>query len=495
MFAHLPVLQVLLPLVAAPVCVLVRHSRAAWAIATLATWGAFAVSILLLIQVMEGGTVRYLLGAWLAPWGIEYVVDKLNAFILLIVCGIGAVTLPFALKSVDQEVDERRHYLFYALFLLVLAGLLGITITGDAFNIFVFLEVSSLSSYALISLGKNRKALHAAYQYLIMGTIGATFYLIGVGLLYMMTGTLNIADLADKIAPIWDSRVVLTAFAFIVVGVSLKLALFPLHLWLPNAYAYAPSAVTVFLAGTATKVSLYVLLRVIYSIFGATVVFENLRLGIALLVLAIAGIVICSLVSIYQRNVKRLLAFSSVAQIGYMILGISLGTVIGLQAGLLHVFNHAIIKAGLFMALGCVVYRIGSARLTDMKGIGRQMPWTMAAFSLCGISLIGVPFTAGFVSKWYLILAALERGWWPVAALIVLTSLLAVIYVWRVIEVAYFQPAEKRPATMPPIREAPLWLLVPTWVLVVANVYFGLETSVSVDVAGAAAKMLMGGGG
>ncbi len=495
MFAHLPVLQIILPLIAAPLCVLFRHGRAAWALATLVTWAALAIAILLLVQVLETGTIKYLLGGWLAPWGIEYVVDTLNAFILVIVSGIGAVAMPYALKSVDQEIDPRRHYLFYTLYLLSLTGLLGITITGDAFNIFVFLEISSLASYTLISLGKNRKALHAAYQYLIMGTIGATFYLIGVGLLYMMTGTLNIADLAQKIAPISDSRVVLTAFAFIVVGISLKLALFPLHLWLPNAYAYAPSFVTVFLAGTATKVSLYVLLRVIFTIFGAKLVFGELRVGVALLVLSIAGIVICSLVAIYQRNVKRLLAFSSVAQIGYMILGVSLGTVMGLTAGLLHVFNHAIIKSGLFMAIGCIVYRIGSARLTDMKGIGRHMPWTMAAFVVCGLSLIGIPFTAGFVSKWYLILATLERGWWPVAALIVMTSLLAVIYIWRVIETAYFQPAEKRPDSMPQIREAPAWMLVPTWILVLANVYFGIETTASLDVAEAAAKALMGSGG
>jgi multicomponent Na+:H+ antiporter subunit D len=495
MLAHLPVLQVIVPLIAAPLCVLLRHGRAAWALATLATWSAFAVAVLLLLQVLETGTVRYLLGGWLAPWGIEYVVDQLNAYILVIVSGIGAVVMPYALKSVDREIDERRHYLFYTLYLLALAGLLGIAITGDAFNIFVFLEISSLSSYALISLGRNRKALHAAYQYLIMGTIGATFYLIGVGLLYMMTGTLNIADLAQRIAPISDSRVVLTAFAFIVVGVSLKLALFPLHLWLPNAYAFAPSVVTVFLAGTATKVSLYVLLRVIFTIFGANLVFGQLRIGLAFLVLGVAGIVICSLVAIYQRNVKRLLAFSSVAQIGYMILGVSLGTVLGLQAGLLHVFNHAIIKAGLFMAVGCIVYRIGSARIADMKGIGRQMPWTMAAFVVCGLGLIGVPFTAGFVSKWYLILATLERGWWPVAALIVLTSILALIYVWRVVEVAYFQRPEARPPSLPPIREAPSWMLVPTWILALATIYFGLETTASVDVAGAAARALMGSGG
>ena len=486
---HLPILQVILPLIAAPVCLLIRHAVLCWLIATLVSWLCLAIAVLLLLQALDGGAIRYQLGSWVAPWGIEYVVDRLNGFILVIVAAIGAVVAPYALRSVSDELPERQIGLFYVMYLLCLAGLLGITITGDAFNVFVFLEISSLSSYALISLGRHRKALHAAYQYLVMGTIGATFFLIGVGLLYMMTGTLNMADLAEQLKPLAGSRIVLAAFGFIVVGMGLKLAVFPLHLWLPNAYAHAPSAVSVFLAGTATKVSLYVVLRFIFTVFGFEFSFVAQPLGPALLVLAIAGIVVCSLVAIYQVDVKRLLAWSSVAQIGYMLLGLSFATAIGLQASLLHIFNHAIIKAGLFLAMGCVFLRLGSCRLEAIAGVGRQMPWTMTGFLLCGLSLIGVPLTAGFVSKWYLVLAALEKGWWPVAVLIVLTSLLALVYVWKVVEAAWFRDP---PGTAGRIGEAPLTMLVPLWIAVAANLWFGLETSGSVDVARAAAAALMG---
>ena len=489
MVEHLPILQVILPLIAAPVCLLVRHGAVCWLIATLVSWLCLAIAVLLLLQVLDGGTIRYQLGNWVAPWGIEYVVDRLNGFILVIVAAIGAVVAPYALRSVSGELPERQIGLFYVMYLLCLSGLLGIAITGDAFNVFVFLEISSLSSYALISMGRDRKALHAAYQYLVMGTIGATFFLIGVGLLYMMTGTLNMADLAVQLKPIADSRIVLAAFGFIVVGMGLKLAVFPLHLWLPNAYAHAPSAVSVFLAGTATKVSLYVVLRFIFTVFGFEFSFVGQPLGPALLVLAIAGIVVCSLVAIYQVDVKRLLAWSSVAQIGYMLLGLSFATAIGLQAGLLHIFNHAIIKAGLFLAMGCVFLRLGSCRLDDIAGVGRQMPWTMMGFLLCGLSLIGVPPTAGFVSKWYLVLAALEKGWWPVAALIVLTSLLALVYIWKVVEAAWFREPSEAAGQ---VREAPLAMLVPLWIAVGANLWFGLETSGNVDVAKAAATALMG---
>ncbi|MDS4042314.1 MAG: monovalent cation/H+ antiporter subunit D family protein, partial [Candidatus Competibacter sp.] len=375
--------------------------------------------------------------------------------------------------------------------LLCLTGLLGITITGDAFNLFVFLEISSLSSYVLIGIGRDRRALTAAYQYLIMGTIGATFILIGIGLLYVLTGTLNMGDLASRIPAVADTRTVHAAFAFLTVGVSLKLALFPLHLWLPNAYAYAPSAVTAFLAATATKVAIYVLLRFFFTVFGAEFSFETMRLDFVLLPLALVGIFSASVVAIFQTNVKRMLAYSSVAQIGYMILGISLVSVTGLTASISHLFNHALMKGALFMALGCVSFRVGAARLERMAGVGRAMPWTMGAFVIGGLSLIGVPLTAGFVGKWYLIVGALEKGWWPVAMLVLITSLLAVIYIWRVVEVAYFKPAPEGQV----VREAPLALLIPTWTLALANLYFGLDTSLNAGVARRAAEMLLGGGG
>ncbi len=488
--AHLPVLQVIVPLAAAPACVLLGGVLA-WRLALAASWAALLAAAALLYRVLGEGTVSYALGSWPPPWGIEYRIDVLGAFVLLIVAGSGAAVMSFARRSVEAELAASRRGLFYAAFLLCLAGLLGIAATGDAFNLFVFLEISSLSTYALISLGRDRRALTAAYQYLIMGTIGATFILIGIGLLYGVTGTLNMADLARRLPEVGKTRTVAAAFAFLTVGISLKLALFPLHLWLPNAYAFAPSAVSAFLAATATKVAVYVLLRFFFTVFGTGFSFAVMRLDLILLPLALLGIVVASATAIFQNNVKRLLAYSSVAQIGYMILGISLASATGLAAGIIHLFNHALMKGGLFLALGCVVYRIRSCRLEAMAGLARRMPWTMAAFCVGGLSLIGVPLTAGFVSKWYLVLGALEQGWWPVAALVVLTSLLAVVYVWRVVEAAYFQPL---PAASAQVREAPLSLLLPTWAMAGANVYFGIHTALPVQAGLGAARQLLGAG-
>jgi multicomponent Na+:H+ antiporter subunit D len=461
----------------------------AWALAFGAAVWAFGVAVALLALVVSGaGPISYEIGGWAPPWGIEYRVDMINAFVLVIVATIGVVVMPYARASVQREVENDRIALFYAAFVLCLTGLLGIAITGDIFNVFVFLEISSLSAYALIAMGQDRRALTAAYQYLIMGSVGATFIVIGIGLLYVMTGTLNMMDLAERLPAVASSRTIPVAFAFLAVGVSLKLALFPLHLWLPNAYTFAPSSVTAFIASTATKVAVYMLLRFFFTVFGAAFSFDVMRLDLILMPLAVVAILSMSLVAIYQENGKRMLAYSSVAQIGYMVLGISLASVLGVTAGVLHLFNHAVIKGALFMAMGCVMYRVGSVRIDAMSGLGRTMPFTMAAFVIGGLSLIGVPLTVGFISKWYLVQAALEQGMWPIAAVVLAGSLLAVMYIWKVVEVAYFTESPDGPG----VREAPLSMLIPTWALVLANLYFGIDATLTAGTATRAAQMLLG---
>ena len=486
---NLPALQVVVPLIAAPLCVLLHRPALVWAFATLVCWAAFAIAIALLVQVGASGPISYELGGWAVPWGIEYRVDEVNAFVLLIVSGIAALVMPYARASVDAEVPREKHALFYTMMLLTITGLLGITITGDAFNVFVFLEISSLSSYALISMGRDRRALTAAYQYLVMGTIGATFILIGIGFLYMVTGTLNMLDLAARIAAQGDSGTVQAGFAFLTVGIGLKLAMFPLHLWLPNAYSYAPSAVTVLLAATATKVAVYMFLRFAFTVFGAPFAFADMQVGLVLMPLAIIAMFVASLVAIFQDDVKRMFAYSSVAQIGYMMLGISFATTLGLTGGIVHLFNHALMKGAMFMCLGAVFLRHGSVHIDTLQGLGRKMPVTFAALVIAGLSLIGIPGTVGFISKLYLVRAALDVGWWPVAVLVLLSSLLAVIYVWRVVEIAYMRPplidhGEK--------GEAPLQLLVPTVLLAATCIYFGLDAELSVGVATRAAEVLLG---
>ena len=487
---HLPALQVVVPLLAAPLTVLLRRRTLAFAVVLAASWIAFAIAVLLWIQVDSNGTISYAIGNWPPPWGIEYRVDRLSAFMLVLVSGLAAVVLPYSRASIEEEIPLHQQYLFYTVFALCLTGLLGITITGDAFNIFVFLEISSLSTYVLIALGRDRRALLAAYQYLIMGTIGATFFVIGVGLLYLMTGTLNLADIAQRLSAVEGTRPVLAALAFLTVGISLKLALFPLHQWLPNAYTYAPSAAAAFLAGSATKVAVYVLLRFYFSVFGTSQVFAQLPMQEMMLLLALAGMFAASAVAIFQTDLKRLFAYSSVAQIGYIVLGLYFGTVTGLTATIVHLANHAITKAAIFMLLGCVAVSFGSVSLARVQGIGKRMPLTSLGIVICGLSLIGVPGTAGFISKWVLIQAALERGQWWLVFLILLSSLLAVAYVWRFVEAAYLREPRKDLGNS---AEARWPMLLPSAVLVFATVYFGFDSSLTLGSASQAASMLISG--
>lgn len=488
---QLPVLAILVPFCTAPLIVLMGNRHVAWWLSFISTSIAFVISLCLLSQTRDGGFISYQLGGWAPPLGIEYRVDATNALILTLISGIGAVTLPYAWRSVADELPARNHTLFYACFMLCLTGLMGLVITGDAFNVFVFLEISSLSTYVLVAQGsyRDKRALTAAYDYLIMGTIGATFFVIGIGFLYMATGTLNMADIAERIADQGVNRTIRAGFAFIIVGMGLKVAIVPLHLWLPKAYTFAPSAVTVFLSATATKACLYVMLRFMFMVYRPDFTFEYNLIVTVLLPVALVAMFMASFVAAFQTNFKRMLAYSSIAQIGYMVLGIAMVNASGLTATMVHMFNHGITKALLFMGVGALILRVGSSFYDDLAGLGRKMPLTAACIVVGGLSLIGVPGTAGFISKWMLVQAAFENGWWPIALLIVMSSLIAVVYVWRAVEVLYMH----EPKSDAEVGEAPLTMLIPMGLLAVGCIWFGVATELPLGAAQTAAENLLNG--
>lgn len=493
LLAHLPALQVVVPMLSAPLIVLLQPRGLAWAGATTVALLSFAIAVALTLAVLNGETLQYAMGGWPAPYGIALSVDAFSALMLLIVTGASVAALLAAKPSVDQQIELERQPLFYSAWLLVLSGLAGIVVAADAFNIFVFMEISSLASYIIIAGGPDRRALPSVFKYLIMGTIGATFYLIGVGLIYMMTGTLNLADMEARIGDVTEINPILVAAGFITIGLALKAAVFPLHVWVPNAYTHAPHMVTVFLAACATKVSMYVLIRFDYMVFQSKLVDHDMQFALFAMPLAILGILIASAVAIFEGHLKRLLATSSVAQIGYILLGASFVSVLGLTASTAHLFNHALAKGGLFLAVACLAYHYRDLRLDQLGGASTRMPWTCAAIVVCGLSLIGVPGTAGFVSKWLLIDAAIQSGtWgWALVGIIIISSLMAVVYVWRIVEALYFQaPIEGAP---PPSSEAPLQLLIITGFVALLNLYFGIFPQVPLELASSAATSLMEG--
>jgi len=493
--AHAPVLLVAVPLILSTPAAILRTGRAGWAIALSGALLALLCAVeLFLATRADGAVISYALGGWPPPFGIEFRVDGLNAALLLLLTGAAVLALIFARPSVENEINADKRSLFYSAFLVSLSGLAGVAITGDAFNLFVFLEISSIPTYALIAMGANRdrRALTSAFNYLVMGAIGATFFVIGVGFLYMATGTLNMADLARLLVDMDGDRVVRMGFAFILVGLGLKAALFPLHLWLPGAYAYAPSFVTVFLATTATKVAFYVIIRFSFDVFAIDSGFVVNALTYVVTPLAIAGMIVASAQALFQTDVRRLLAYSSVAQAGYMMLGLGMGSQAGVSAGVLHLINHALMKGVLFMALGAFAISYGVRRIENCKGLGMMMPMTASAFTLGALSLIGVPFTVGFISKFYLIQAALAQGWIFAVAAILISSVLAVFYCYRILVNLWVTPIPEGRRDL--AQPTPYLILVPLVGLALANLVFGVHAAPLVDIAETAAAAAINAG-
>ena len=486
---NLPIIVVLCPLMTSLLVVLIPNIFFSWGLTTLSTFLTFLFSILLYQEIQIHSNISYALGKWMPPIGIEYIIDKVAIIPVIIISGISFIATIFAYKIMPEEIEKKSISKVYSLWLLAIAGLLGLVTTGDAFNLFVFLEISSLASVALVAMGaqKDKQALVAAYNYLIIGAVGATLYVIGVGLLYGISGTLNLADLTSRISDLNNNKALIAGFVFMIIGIMVKAAVFPLHIWLPRAYAYAPSAVSVLLAATATKASLYILARILFTVFENSENLINNTLVFVILPLSIIAMFAGTIMAIYEKDIKRLLAHSSVAQIGYITLAFAIGTKASIAAGFIHMFNHALIKGGLFIAITSISFYIKKrVNINNLSGIGRAMPITFFCFVLCSLSLAGLPLTAGFISKLYLIKASISADGIWIAILILISSALSVVYLWKMIEIMWVREGRKIV-----INENPkiyLSLIIITFL----NIYFGLDATLVVNGSFEAAEKLIG---
>lgn len=476
-FLHSPVLIVAAPLLSALVTALVGlyNKKLCYPVVLFAVSVAAYAAVVTLISVISNGTIHYHIGGWIPPFGIEMVIDHLNAFVMVIVTGSSFLNVIYSKKSIEREIADKSPQ-FYTLYLLLIAGLLGITITGDVFNLYVLLEISAIASYALIALGSGR-ALLASYNYLIMGTVGASFYLLGVGHLYIATGSLNMADLYTLLVPLYGSNTVFVAFILLMVGVWIKMALFPVHGWLPNAYSFAPTAVGSLIAPTMTKVSVYVMIRVMFSVFTPQFVFSNSLMQDAVVWCAVIAIFGGSLQAIAQRNFRKMLTYLIISEIGYMVGGVWLGNRMGISGAILHILNDAAMMLALFFVAGIVYSKMQNTDIVSFKGLFRKMPVTMAAFVLTALSMIGVPPTAGFFSKFYLILGAVEVGKWHFMIALIVSSLINVVLFFRIIETGYFQESHSEHSDSQhktKIVESPIGMLIPLVAVAVGLVIIGL---------------------
>jgi multicomponent Na+:H+ antiporter subunit D len=488
--AQAPILVIAGPLIGACAAALSPGARMGWMISVFTAALALWMSVVVAGEVAREGVVDYVIGGFAPPMGIALRIDALGATMALLISSVGLLGALYSGHALVSEVRTEKHALFQSGYLLCLAGYLGLVLTGDAFNAFVFLEVSSIGTYALVAVGegRDRRALPAAFNYLIFGTIGATFYVIGVGFLYAATGTLNMADMAVRLATLGDNAAVQAGLAFVVAGLGIKAAMFPLHGWLPGAYAGAPSLVSVFLAATATKAAIYLIVRYLFDVFPEGE-FGAVFLRYVLAPLGAAAVIVCSVQAIFEKEVRRILAFSSVAQVGFILLGVSLASVAGLSAAVFYVIAHALMKGALFMGVGAFALSVRARTVDEFSGIARDAPWSAAAFAIGAASLAGVPLTMGFLAKWGLVQAAMDAGAIWIVVVIAVGSLLTLVYVGRMLEAMFFRPAIPGAQR---VKEAPVGVLVPLLVLAGLSLWFGLDSTLPETLADASAATLLG---
>ncbi len=439
---QLPALIIVAPLLGAFLTPIIgwwnRHLSHPWVlmVLTIPLYAAYSS----LFKVIKNGPFGYNLGGWAPPWGIEYRIDYLSAMMLVLITTIGFLAAINA-KSAGNTEFKGKEAQFYTLFLLQITGFLGIVITGDLFNVFVFLEISSLSGYGLIAHGEEGAPM-ATFNYIIIGTIGASFYLLGVGYLYMATGSLNIADLATLLPALYHSKMVLVGFAFFTTGVAIKMGLFPLHIWMPDAYTTAPNSVSTLIAPLMTKVAAYLLIRILFTLFKPDFALSVVPIATILGWLAVAAIVVGGVKALAQTDIKRMVTYIMVAEVGYIVMGISVMNRAGLTGAILHIINDACMLLCLFLVIGAISFKGHGREIYHFQNLNKKMPLTMAAFVIVALSMCGIPPACGFFSKWYLIMGTIVAKQWVFTATLLASSLINAVLFFRIIEKAYLAPPE-----------------------------------------------------
>lgn len=458
-------------------------SRLAQPIAVVGTGVAALISVLAFLNYLEFGPIRYFFGGWEPPVGIEFVYDGLSGFFVMVINVVAFFVLIHS-KHVAGKEFSGKEMAYFSLAMLMMLGFNGMLLTGDLFNLYVFLEISSLASYALISIG-SKQAPYAAFRYLIIGTVGGTLYLLGVGFLYTVSGTLNIIDMTAMLPMLTESRAITAALVLMVIGIGVKAAIFPMHGWLPDSYTFASTSSTALIAPIGTKVAAYILFRIVLYLYGVELTDAVIPITYILGVLACLGILYGSIMAIAQTDLKRMLAYSSVSQIGYIIMGLSLANPWGFAGALLHVLNHAVMKACLFLVSGNIKFKEGHTDITLFNdGYRKKYPWTMVAFTLAAVSMVGLPPLAGFFSKWYLVLGTIDNANWLFLIVIVVSSLLNAVYFFRILEKVYMMNPDKgqKVAAEDKYDEAPVSMTFPMGVLALGLLVIGFANAIIVGI-------------
>lgn len=430
----------------------------------------------------------YRMGGWVPTLGITLVYDHLTALVTLAINTVGLAALLFSVRYLDHYTGRWK---FYSLFMLVLAGLNGVAITGDMFNLFVFIEISAVASYALVAFGTDFDELEAGFKYMVIGEIGGTAVLLAIALLYAKASTLNMAVVSQVLAGFGHTPLFWFILATFLVGFAVKMALVPFHAWLPDAHPSAPAPVSALLSGVFIKVlGVYAMSRVVFNVFGLSRAnapsFFNLLIGFGVLSIVAGG-----LLAYAQKDYKRLLAYSSVSQIGYILIGLGIGNYWGVVGALFHLLTHALGKGLLFLASGSVEQGAGTRELDKLSGLETKMPATVWSHLLGALSLAGVPPFAGFFSKLFLIIGAISARMYWLAILAAVFSTVTLAYLVKVANQAFFARRDREPTQA---KEAPATMIAAMLFLLVLAVLVGIGFKPALDkLVGPAANVLLNG--
>ncbi|SMP45141.1 complex I subunit 5 family protein [Anoxynatronum buryatiense] len=408
---------------------------------SLAIASLFSVSSL--VRVLQHGAYAYHFGQWHPSIGVEFLVDEFSAAMTVLVMILSTLVIVYSFRDVEHEIQPDLVSGYYVLIFLMLFSMVGMILTNDLFNLYVFMEILSLTSCGIVSIKRKKENLMASLKYLMLGTIGSVSILLGIAFLYMVTGTLNMTLNYDLIQAAWQiyPRNILVALGFILTGFGIKAAVFPLHTWLPDAHSTAPTPSSALLSGLVVKIYLFGAIKMLFRVIGMDII-TQVDIPLFMTYFAMVGMIMGSVFAIGQKDIKRILAYSSVAQIGYIVLGIGLATESGLSVALFHVVTHALMKSALFLSAGAVIYQTGRRDVRELEGIGYQMPITMSVFTIGALGMIGIPGINGFMSKWYLSFAVLEAGRPLVLLVILLSSFLNAVYYLPIIISAFLRERE-----------------------------------------------------
>ena len=456
-----------------------------WIFVTLVSFALFIIALYGVAVTQQVPMLVYKMGNWPPPLGIVMAFDSLSAFMTLVISILVFAGGVFSLRYMSHYSGQWK---FYTLYMLITAGMMGIAITGDLFNMFVFLEIAAISSYALVAFGVDAEELEASFKYMVMGEVGGLTFLLAIALIYAKTSTLNLADISNTLQVVGQTPFFWTVLGMMLFAFSIKAAFVPFHSWLPDAHPAAPAPISSLLSGIFIKVlGMYTIARLVFNVFGLNranaPMFFNVLIGIGLLSIAFAGVTALS-----QNDYKRLLGYSSVSQVGYIMLGLGIGNYYGVAGAIFYMLAHALGKGLLFLTSGSVVYATGTRDITKLAGLGEKMSTTAWSFRFGELSLIGLPPLVGFFAKYYIVLGALKVGFWWLAVVAIALSILTLGYLLKIENNVFLKKGKAQ------AKQAPFTMRVAMVLLVVLIVLLGVGFQQVVDfLVGPAAHALLRG--